>query len=85
MMTAPMTAYAELQVTSNYSFLRGSSHPDELVLAAYPIGTEDMVRERLRAYRDSGVQCLRIGTPGRTTAERIENLERTAHLVQSID
>ena len=29
-----MTAYAELQVTSNYSFLRGGSHPDELVLAA---------------------------------------------------
>jgi error-prone DNA polymerase len=25
-------AYAELQVTSNFSFLRGASHPDELVL-----------------------------------------------------
>jgi error-prone DNA polymerase len=26
--------YAELQVTSNFSFLRGASHPDELVLTA---------------------------------------------------
>ncbi len=33
-----MTAYAELQVTSNYSFLRGGSHPDELVLAAKALG-----------------------------------------------
>src|SRR4029077_18622676 len=29
-----MTAYAELQVTSNFSFLRGASHPEELVQAA---------------------------------------------------
>ena len=29
-----MTAYAELQVTSNFSFLRGGSHPEELVLQA---------------------------------------------------
>ena len=28
------TPYAELQVTTNFSFLRGGSHPDELVAAA---------------------------------------------------
>ena len=33
-----MTNYAELQVTSNYSFLRGASHPDELVLQAAVLG-----------------------------------------------
>ena len=32
------TAYAELQVTSNFSFLRGASHPDELVLEAARLG-----------------------------------------------
>jgi error-prone DNA polymerase len=32
------TAYAELQVTTNYSFLRAASHPDELVLAAKALG-----------------------------------------------
>ena len=26
-----MTDYAELQVTSNFSFLRGASHPYELI------------------------------------------------------
>ncbi|HXH23834.1 MAG TPA: PHP domain-containing protein, partial [Vicinamibacterales bacterium] len=30
--------YAELQVTSNFSFLRGASHPQELVLAARELG-----------------------------------------------
>ena len=33
-----MTAYAELQVTTNYSFLCGASHPDELVIAAKALG-----------------------------------------------
>ncbi len=33
-----MTAYAELQVTSNYSFLRGASHAEELVLTAAALG-----------------------------------------------
>ncbi len=35
-----MTAYAELQVTSNYSFLRGASHPHELALQAAVLGHE---------------------------------------------
>src|SRR6202043_3220063 len=30
--------YAELQVTSNFSFLRGASHPDELVVTAATLG-----------------------------------------------
>ena len=33
-----ITAYAELQVTSNFSFLRGGSHPEELVLRAAELG-----------------------------------------------
>ena len=31
-------AYAELQVTTNFSFLRGASHPAELVLTAAALG-----------------------------------------------
>ena len=30
--------YAELQVSSNFSFLRGASHPDELVITAKALG-----------------------------------------------
>jgi error-prone DNA polymerase len=33
-----MTRYAELQATSNFSFLRGASHPHELVLGAGVLG-----------------------------------------------
>ena len=33
-----VTAYAELQVTSNFSFLRGASHPEELVAEAQALG-----------------------------------------------
>jgi error-prone DNA polymerase len=34
----PLPFYAELQVTSNFSFLRGASHPDELVVTAAALG-----------------------------------------------
>jgi error-prone DNA polymerase len=34
----PAAAYAELQVTSNFSFLRGASHPEELVARAHELG-----------------------------------------------
>jgi error-prone DNA polymerase len=33
-----MTNYAEIAVTSNYSFLRGASHPGELIAAAVNLG-----------------------------------------------
>ena len=36
-MTGP-PAYAELQVLTNFSFLEGASHPDELVLTAAALG-----------------------------------------------
>ncbi|MCS5604883.1 MAG: PHP domain-containing protein, partial [Alphaproteobacteria bacterium] len=32
--------YAELQITSNFSFLRGGSHPDELAITAAALGLE---------------------------------------------
>ena len=35
---SPTPAYAELQVTSNFSFLRGASHPDEMVERAAELG-----------------------------------------------
>jgi error-prone DNA polymerase len=33
-----MTAYAELAVTTNFSFLRGASHPEEMVATAEQLG-----------------------------------------------
>ena len=39
--------YTELEVTSNFSFLRGASHPDELVDEAATLGyTEIAITDR---------------------------------------
>ena len=57
--------------------------PDELLLSAYLVGTADMVSERLVAYADAGVDCLRLSARGRTASEQIENLEQAVELVGS--
>ena len=43
---------------------------DEMVLATTLIGTEDMVRERLRVWRDAGVDTVRLYPAGETLAGR---------------
>ena len=35
-----MTSYAELEVTTNFTFLTGGSHPEELVATAKALGLE---------------------------------------------
>ncbi len=50
-----------------------------MLLAAHPIGTEDMVRARLRAFKVAGANVLRLSTLDRTLSER------TAHLEQCLD
>jgi F420-dependent oxidoreductase-like protein len=56
--------------------------PDELVTMANLIGTEDMVKERLKAFRASGVNTLRLATGGNTWKERTAALEEAMDLVQ---
>ncbi|MEM7018195.1 MAG: LLM class flavin-dependent oxidoreductase [Pseudomonadota bacterium] len=56
--------------------------PDELVLKSNLVGTEDMVRERLKAFRNIGVQTLRLGTGGKTWAERTAALEEAVDLIK---
>lgn len=58
--------------------------PEELVLAAYMIGTEDMVRDRIRAASDAGVNCLRLAPQGRTSADQIAHLEMAVELINSV-
>jgi len=57
--------------------------PEELVLGAYMIGTEDMVRSRVKAAADAGVDCLRLGPQGKTATEQIGNLEAAVDLIRS--
>ena len=57
--------------------------PDELVLKTNLLGTEAMVRDRVRAYRDAGVTTLRVEPDGATLDARLATLGRLVELVRS--
>ncbi len=56
--------------------------PDEMVLLTNLIGTEEMIRERLKAFRDAGVNTFRLGTGGVSWKERTAALEEAVDLIQ---
>ncbi len=56
--------------------------PDEMVLKTSLIGTEAMVCERLRAYRDAGVSTLRVSTGGSNWKERTASLDQAIDVVK---
>ncbi|MEU8972062.1 LLM class flavin-dependent oxidoreductase [Streptomyces monashensis] len=58
---------------------------DEMVLGTTLIGTQDMVRERLRVWRDSGVTTVRLYPAGETLGERLDTLARAIELVREVD
>jgi len=49
------------------------------------LGTEETVRDRLRTYRDLGIDSLRVGLRGADNRERLEQLERLLALVAEVD
>jgi F420-dependent oxidoreductase-like protein len=57
---------------------------DEMVLATTLIGTEDMVRERLRVWRDAGVDTVRLYPAGDDLAARLDTLGRAIELVHEV-
>src|SRR5579883_3316879 len=62
-----MSDYAELAVTSNFSFLRGASHPEELVAAAQRLG----LRGIGIADRNSVAGVVRAHMAAKTTGLRL--------------
>lgn len=56
--------------------------PDEMVLQTNLIGTEAMVRARVRAHRDAGVNTIRVQPEGSTLEQRLENLGRIVQIVK---
>ena len=60
-------SYAELQTTTNYSFLRGASHPGELVLAAKALGLAAIGI----ADRNSLAGVVRAWAKGREIGQRV--------------
>ncbi len=57
---------------------------DEMVLATTLIGTEDRVRDRLKTWRDIGVDTVRLYPAGATLSARLDNLGRGIDLVRGI-
>jgi hypothetical protein len=53
-----------------------------MILMGNLIGTETMVRARLRAFRDAGVNTLPLGTGGSTWQERTASLEAAVDLIR---
>ena len=55
--------------------------PDELVLKNHLIGSADMIRERLKVYRDCGVDGFRLNPAGTSNEERLTSLGRAIDLI----
>lgn len=53
-----------------------------MVLQTSLIGTEDMVRARIREYRDAGVNQLRLDPMDGSLADRLDTLGRMIELVR---
>lgn len=58
--------------------------PEEMVLQANLLGTAEMVRDRVRKYRDAGVTTLRLAPDGRTLEERLDMLGQALDIVKSV-
>lgn len=59
--------------------------PDEFVLKANLLGTDAMVRDRIRVYRDAGVTTISASPAGETLKERVETLGRFMTLVAEVN
>ena len=59
--------------------------PDEIVLKTNLLGTDAMVKDRIRAYRDAGVTTLRVDPDGEGLRERLITLGRLADLVRTVN
>jgi len=57
---------------------------DEMILATTLVGTEDMVRTRLRTWRQAGVDTVRLYPAGDTVAARLDNLARGIDLARGL-
>ncbi|MDE3206418.1 MAG: LLM class flavin-dependent oxidoreductase [Acidobacteriota bacterium] len=63
--------------------------PTAIGLGTNLVGTEDMVRARLRLYRDAGITTLRVGLPeepgGAGIDHRVDQLGRLLDLVREVN
>jgi hypothetical protein len=53
-----------------------------MVIQANLLGDTEMVRNRIRTFRDAGVTTLRVAPQGRDLAEKLATLGRVMDLVR---
>jgi hypothetical protein len=58
--------------------------PDELVLGTNLLGTDDMVRKRVLAYQNAGINTIRVAPQGATVTSRLDTLARFMDLLDSL-
>lgn len=82
--------YADEAVAVQNKWLEGKREeaaamvPDDMVIQSNLLGTDNMVKDRIRAYRDAGITTLRVQPEGATLAERVETLGRVMELVKAV-
>lgn len=59
--------------------------PDQFVVQSNLLGTDEMVKGRIRAYRDAGITSLQVAPAGQTMAERLETLGRFVDLFKVVN
>ncbi len=59
--------------------------PDEIVIRTNLLGTEAMVKDRIRAYRDAGVTSIRVDPDGRGMDEKLATLGRFMRLLGEVN
>jgi F420-dependent oxidoreductase-like protein len=83
--------YEELARAVQHLWLEGRREeaaaliPAEFVLQANLLGTDEMVKQRIRVYRDAGVTTLRVQPQGVTITERLQTLGQFMDLVQAVN
>jgi F420-dependent oxidoreductase-like protein len=59
--------------------------PDEMVLKTNLLGTDEMVKQRIRAYREAGLNTIRVDPEGNGLAGRLETLGRFMRLLDEVN
>ena len=83
--------YVELAQTVQALWLDGKHKeaaaliPDEFVLGTNLLGTAEMVKQRIRIYRDAGVSTLRVSPEGATLEARLATLGQLMDLAREVN
>jgi F420-dependent oxidoreductase-like protein len=83
--------YAEVAAASRRLWVEGKRDeaakvvPDEMILDTNMIGTPEMVRDRMRDFRDAGITMLRVGPAGESMKERLDTIGRATDIAAELN